>query len=51
MDNSQIKKQKSSQIWWHIPLIPAFGRQKQADLCDFEANMVYIMSSKTGRAI
>ena len=27
--------------WWHTPLIPALGRQKQAGLCEFEANLVY----------
>ena len=24
-----------------MPLIPALGRQRQADLCEFEASLVY----------
>ena len=28
---------------WHTPLIPALGRQKQVDLCEFEASLVYIL--------
>ena len=31
-----------------MPLIPALGRQKQADLCEFEARLVYKGSSRTG---
>ena len=27
--------------WWLMPLIPALGRQGQADLCEFEASLVY----------
>ena len=32
-------------------MIPALGRQKQADLCEFEASLVYKASSRTARAI
>ena len=32
------------------PLIPALGRQRQVDLCEFEASLVYRVSSRTARA-
>jgi hypothetical protein len=35
--------------WWRTPLIPALGRQRQAD-SEFEASLVYRVSSKTARA-
>ena len=31
-----------------MPLIPAPGRQRQADLCEFKASLVYSTSSRTG---
>ena len=34
--------------WWHTPLIPALRRKRQADLCEFEASLVYRVSSRTG---
>ena len=27
-----IKKQHELRKWWHVPLIPALGKQRQADL-------------------
>jgi hypothetical protein len=33
--------------WWRTPLIPALGRQRQAE---FEVNLVYRVSSRTARA-
>lgn len=35
--------------WRRTPLIPELWRQKQVDLREFEANVVYRMSSRTGR--
>jgi hypothetical protein len=33
-----------------MPLILALGRQKQADLCEFEASLVCTVSSRTAKA-
>jgi hypothetical protein len=29
---------------------PAFGRQRQNDLCEFEASLIYITRSRTARS-
>jgi hypothetical protein len=34
-----------------MPLIPALVRQKQADLYEFVASLVYIVSSRIAKAI
>jgi hypothetical protein len=33
----------------HAFLIPALGRQKQEDLCEFKASLVFIVESRTAR--
>jgi hypothetical protein len=33
-----------------MPLIPAHRRQRLAELCEFWASLVYIVSSRTSRA-
>lgn len=30
-----------SQAWWRMPLIEALGRQRQADLYEVKASLVY----------
>ena len=39
-----------SWAWWHMPLIPALGRQRQW-VSEFEASLVYRVSSRTARTI
>ena len=34
------KARKRAGQWWHTPLIPALGKHRQADLCEFEASLV-----------
>jgi hypothetical protein len=46
---NQLKIGNNGQ-WWHMLLIPTLGRQKQADLCESEASMLYRASSRTARA-
>jgi hypothetical protein len=36
--------------WWYTPLTLALGRQRQVDFCEFEANLVYRMNSRTAKA-
>jgi hypothetical protein len=36
-------------VWWHTPLTLAFRRQRQEDLCEFEARLVYTPSSSIAR--
>ena len=41
----RIKEDKNPEAragwWWHMTLTPALGRQKQVDLCKFEASLTY----------
>jgi hypothetical protein len=34
-----------------LKVSPALGRQRQADLLEFEVSLVYIMSSRTAKAM
>ena len=40
-----------SWAWWCMPLILALERQRQVDLSEFKASLVYIMSFRKLRAI
>ena len=44
-----LQKREINQAQWCTPLIPALGRQRQADISDFEASLVYTLSSRTAR--
>jgi hypothetical protein len=35
------------QAWWYTPLVPELRQQRQADLCELEATLVYIRSSRS----
>jgi hypothetical protein len=41
---------KESGRRWHTPLVPALGRQRQVDLCEFEVSLVYRVSSRIVKA-
>ena len=43
-ENMPLFKKKNLPRW----LIPALGRQRQADFCEFEASLFYKVSSRTG---
>ena len=45
-----LQKVLGSQVLMVHALILALGRQRQADLCEFEAGLVYRVSSRTVRA-
>jgi hypothetical protein len=47
---SKEKSKADTGQWWHMPLIPALGSQRQEDLWEFKASLVYRASSRTARA-
>jgi hypothetical protein len=46
--NKQTNKQKPEQ-WWRTPLVPTLVRQRQVDLYEFKASLVYRVNSRTAR--
>jgi hypothetical protein len=38
-------------VWCPRPLVPALERQRQGDLCEFKASLVYRLVSRTARAV
>jgi hypothetical protein len=52
LDNGKISAQcwAVGTHWEHTPLVPALGRQRQADFCEFEASLVYRANSGTAKA-
>ena len=50
--NLKKKTTKMAGWWWHTLLILALGwqKQRQVDLYEFEANLVYRASSRTAKA-
>ena len=41
---------KSAGQWWRMLLIPELWKQRQVAFCEFEASLVYTVSSKTARS-
>lgn len=36
-------------VWWHRPILPALGRQRLVDFCEFRMSLNYIACSKPAR--
>jgi hypothetical protein len=45
-----INHEKQCWAHWCMPLIPALGRQREVNLCDLRASLVYTVTSRTARA-
>jgi hypothetical protein len=43
--NSAIFKILTGLVWWHIPIIPALGKQRQEDY-EFKTLLGYLVSSR-----
>lgn len=46
-----LKVKPRSQVWQRRSLIPAFKRQRQKDLCEFKASLVYRATSRIAWAM
>ena len=43
-----MKSYRVAGQWWRTPLIATLGRQRQEDLCELEASLIYRASSRIG---
>ena len=48
---SALRTTVLGQAWWHRPLTPALRRQRQVDLCEFQASLGYTVNSRTAKVI
>ena len=42
-----MRKTVKARQWWYMPLIPVLRRQRQEDLSDLGASLVYRVNSRT----
>ena len=45
------KNKTHARQWWCTFLIPALGRERQTDLSELEASLIYKASSRTARTV
>ena len=45
-DSSQQTSGDLIQVWWLVTVIPALKRLRQEDCREFEASLIYILSSR-----
>ena len=50
LERAILSKARIKQKRW-LPSVSALGRQRQVRLCEFEATIVFIVSSRTARAM
>lgn len=49
LNSSCYRLVKKARWWKHISLIPALGRLRQADICEFKASLIYRASSRAAK--
>jgi hypothetical protein len=43
---NRLEDKRLARWWWLTPFISALSRQRQVDLCEFEADLIYRVSSE-----
>ena len=39
-----LKTTRKGHMWWHTPLLPAYRKQRQGDLCEFKDRFLFIVN-------